>query len=68
MSDEKKDWRIGLSCKPKLHDHPLHYEQGEILDVLPCGTGGYFDKSGVLKIKMQSGTVMLAPASEWVTA
>jgi hypothetical protein len=65
---EKRDWRIGLSCKPKYRTHPLYYERGEILDVEPSGTGGIVDPNGVLRIKMQDGKVFLAPADEWVTA
>lgn len=30
---EVRDWRIGLSCKPKYRTHPLYYEgPGRIID------------------------------------
>lgn len=68
MSDEqKKDWRIGLTVKPKMRSHPRYYESGEVIEVHPSGTGGIFDKSGVLRIRLHRGLTLLAPADEWVT-
>lgn len=64
----KRDWRIGISCKPKYRTHELFYESGVIDDVFPSGHGGIFDEHGVLKIRMASGRVLLAKADEWVTA
>lgn len=65
---KKKDWRIGLSCKVKMRDHPLYYEgHGKIIGVEPSGTGGIVDRDGVLRIEL-NGKVFLAPADDWVTA
>jgi len=64
----KQDWRIGLSAKPKYRNDDLFYERGEIIDVFPSGTGGIFDKDGVLKIRMESGLVILRASDQWVTA
>ncbi len=58
-----KDWRIGLSVKPKYRP-----EAGVVLDVLPSGTAGIVDETGVLKIRLISGTVILRGADDWVTA
>ena len=68
MSETKRDWRIGLSCKPKYRNHELFYERGEIVNVHRSGHGGIFDKDGVLEIRMQSGRVLLSRADEWITA
>ena len=71
MSQEaspKSDWRIGLSVKPKYRNDELFYEQGEVIAVLPSGTNGIIDRDGVLKIRMQSGTIILRAADQWVTA
>lgn len=68
LKHAKPDWRIGLTVKPKYRTHELHYERGTIRDVHPDGTGGVHDKDGVLKIEMQTGQTILAPADEWVTA
>lgn len=62
------DWRIGLTVKPKMRTHELHYEQGEVVAILPDGTNGLFDPTGILKIRMQTGRVIVARADEWVTA
>ena len=59
-ADIAKDWRIGLSCKPKYRGHDLFYEVGIIEDAFPSGHGGIFDDHGVLKIHMSSGRVLLA--------
>ena len=68
MQETKRDWRIGLTVKPKYRSHALYYERGEILDVLPSGTNGIVDRNGVLKLKMSGGSTILAGADEWVTA
>jgi hypothetical protein len=68
MSESTKDWRIGLTVKPKYRWHELKYEQGVIIDVLPDGTGGISDKNGVLKIMMESGRVILEGADSWITS
>jgi hypothetical protein len=75
LSEEKKDWhsnmkdwRIGLSAKPKFRGHHYYYERGEILDVLPSGTNGVVDADGVLKIRLAGGSVVLEGANQWVTA
>jgi len=65
---EKKDWRIGVSVKPKFRGHELHYERGKVLDVGPSGTGGLIDRTGILKIEMESGFTFWARADEWITA
>lgn len=66
---EKKDWRIGLSCKPKHRGHALYYEgPGKIISVQPSGTGGIVDRDGVLRVELPDGRIILAPADEWVTA
>lgn len=65
---EPVDWRIGLTVKPKYRSDPLKYEQGIVLEVLPDGTNGLSGKDGVLKIKMDSGQVILRRADEWMTA
>lgn len=65
---QKPDWRVGLSCTPKYRHDDLWYERGRIIDVLPDGTNGLADKDGILKIKMDSGSVILRRADEWVTA
>lgn len=62
------NWRIGLTVKPKYRNDPLHYEQGTVIDVLPDGTAGLFDKAGVLKIRMETGSVILRRADDWITA
>lgn len=67
--ERTRDWRIGLSCKPKYRSDPRYYERGEIIDVHPSGTGGVFDDAGVLRIKLQSnGDIILQRADDWVTA
>lgn len=43
-------------------------EAGVVLDVLPSGTAGIVDETGVLKIRLISGTVILRGADDWVTA
>lgn len=64
---EKKDWRIGLSCKIKYRHDERYYEgTGTILDAFPSGHGGIIDKDGVLKIK-QNGKTFLDKADNWVT-
>lgn len=63
-----KDWRIGLSVKPKYRNHELYCERGEVVDVKPNGTNGIVDEFGVLVIKMESGRVLMAASHEWVTA
>ena len=68
MEEINKDWRIGLTVKPKYRNDPLRYEQGIVLDVFPSGTNGIIDRYGVLKIKMESGAVILRPADHWITA
>lgn len=62
------DWRIGLSVKPKFRNDDLYYERGIVLDILPSGTNGLEDPTGVLKIKMGSGNIILRKADDWVTA
>lgn len=66
--DMKKDWRIGLSCKPKYRTHELYYERGKIIQVHPSGFGNIVDPDGVLMIEMDSGTVFLDKADNWITA
>jgi len=62
FESDKKDWRIGLSCRPRLRTSEFYYEgNGEILDVLPGG------KNGILKIKI-NGKTILCNADDWVTA
>lgn len=68
MSSKAPDWRIGLTVKCKYRNHIFYYERAIVLDVLPTGTGGIFDKDGVLKLKLEGGSVILAPADEWMTA
>lgn len=65
---EQKDWRIGLTVRPKYRNHPLYYERGIVEAVLPSGTNLIADKDGVLRIRMDSGTVYLGAADDWVTA
>lgn len=67
MSDAK-DWRVGLTVKPKYRHDPLRYEQGIVEAVEPRGTAGIFDPDGVLRIRLESGVVILRPAGQWVTA
>jgi len=62
------DWRVGLSVQPKYRGDPLHYVGGVVLEVFPPGTAGIIDETGVLKIRLASGTVILRGADEWVTA
>ena len=64
----KPDWRIGLSCKPKYRHDELYYERGRIIAVEPSGTAGLEDENGILRIKMESGGVILRRSEEWVTA
>lgn len=66
--EDTKDWRIGLSCKPKMRNHELYYERGKIVAVHPSGTGGISDPNGVLTIEMESGRTFLARADDWQTA
>jgi hypothetical protein len=66
--ENSKDWRIGLSIKTKYRTHELYYERATIIDVLPDGTGGLSDPTGILKIKLLSGSTILVRADEWVTA
>lgn len=68
MSEQVKDWRIGLTVKAKLRSNEMYYERCEVLDVLPSGSGGIVDPDGVLKLKSAGGRVFLNPANEWVTA
>lgn len=68
MGQVNGDWRVGLTVKPKLRSDPLFYERGVVLNVLPSGTGGLYDDSGILKISMESGAVILRRAEDWVTA
>lgn len=68
-----RDWRVGLSCKVKNSRHAYYfdsatYDPGEIVAVLPSGTAGITDKDGVLAIKLATGTTILAPANDWMTA
>jgi len=63
----KRDWRIGLTVKPKARTHPRYYESCKVVEVLPDGTAGMFDKDGILKIKSSTGEVFLARADEWRT-
>ncbi len=65
---DKPDWRIGLTVKPKYRHDPLRYSQGVVLNVHPTGTGGIVDPHGVLRIRLESGSVILRPADEWMTA
>ncbi len=68
LEQNKRDWRIGLSCKPKMRTHERYYEPpGTIIDVQPSGTGGIFDDNGVLRIQ-QGNTTFLARAEDWITA
>lgn len=68
MSETKKDWRVGLTVKPKYRTHPLYYEMAAVVEVHPSGTGGVVDPDGVLRILLLSGKTTLVPAGEWVTA
>lgn len=68
VEPKKPDWRVGLSCKPKYRHDDLWYERGIIVAVEPSGTAGLVDPSGILRIKMESGGVILRRADEWVTA
>lgn len=65
---EKRDWRVGLTVKPKYRGHPLYYERGTVVEVLPSGTDGIVDRYGVLKIRMSGGSTILAGADDWITA
>ncbi len=68
MTDDRRDWRIGLTVKPKYRSHELYYERSVVRDVHPSGTGGVVDPHGVLRIETQDGRTLLVPADEWVTA
>lgn len=67
-----KDWRIGLTVKPKYRNDAEYYHEGIVLDVLPSGTNGIHDDQGVLKIQLDKGSnrgsVVLRGASNWMTA
>lgn len=64
----KRDWRIGLTVKARLRSDELYYERGTIVDVFPSGTAGIDDKNGVLSVKMDGGSTILAPAERFITA
>lgn len=68
MTDKPKDWRIGLSARPKFRGHELYYESAKIIDVFPSGHGNISDRDGVLKLELGSGRVLLVPAGDWMTA
>jgi RNase P/RNase MRP subunit p29 len=55
--DKEKDWRIGLTVRPKYRNDPLYYEEGEIIDAT----------KNTLKIKLRKGTVISRPSDDWVT-
>lgn len=65
---QDQDWRVGLTVKPKYRCDELRYEQGKVIAVFPSGHGGIDDLDGVLQIQMESGSVILRPADQWVTA
>jgi len=64
----KKDWRIGLTVKARLRSDDLYYERGTIINVFPSGTAGIDDPNGVLSVKMDGGSTILAPAERFITA
>ncbi len=64
----KQDWRIGLTVKARLRSDDLYYERGLIVDVFPSGTAGIDDPNGVLSVKMDGGSTILAPAERFITA
>lgn len=67
-NEPRKDWRIGLSCKPRLRTHERYYEPpGTIIAVYQSGEGGITDPNGVLRIQ-QGNTTFLARAEDWITA
>ncbi len=66
---ESKDWRVGLSAKPKYRQHEMYYEPpAMIVAVHESGFGSVFCKDGVLVLEGRFGVRFLAPAEEWVTA
>lgn len=67
-SELKPDWRIGLTVKAKYRSDPLYYERGKVVDVHGSGFCGIDDKDGVLRIKLDSGNVILSASDKWVTA
>lgn len=69
MDDSQRDWRIGLSVKPKYRTHERYYEPPAlVVDTRPNGTNGIADQNGILCIKTMEGTVLLVPSEEWITA
>src|SRR5438874_13331027 len=55
-----RDYRIGLSVKPKHRTHALYYERGKIIAVHASGTGGLSDPGGILRIELESRRTLLA--------
>ena len=53
-----RDHRIGLMMKTRERSHQLYYERGEVVHVL---------SNDVLVLKMSGGSVVMEPASDWVT-
>lgn len=68
MIDTAKDWRMGCRCKPKYLAHVLHGTIGNIVDVLPSGTGGLEDPHGLLVIDVSYPFLILDKADNWITA
>ena len=64
----EKDWRIGLTVKPKYRNGPLYYERGKVLEVCESGTASIEDETGVLRIQLDSGTVIMRGADDWISA
>lgn len=63
--ENRVDWRVGLSVKPKSRSHRFYYEEGVVVHVHPDGTAGISCKNGILVIKMSGGCVVMEPADEW---
>lgn len=62
------DWRIGKTIKPKYSRDALRGRTGVVIGVEPSGTDQIDDPNGVLRIRLDDGTVVLRASDEWVTA
>lgn len=64
---ETSDWRIGLCVKRKGSKQNSPKDEGAVADVMPSGHVGITDKDGVLIIRLDTGTMIVEPASNWKT-
>jgi len=62
---EEKDGRIGSSVRGKYQFSPYRLALGIIIDVLPNGSYGIWDKNGVTVVKLSCGQIVVTPAEDW---